>query len=417
MMNPLWLFRRKDITPLRKLLLMHAAAGGGMKRYTETGNPVTFNTNVEKPVEVEVQINPMQSGSGDPAPDNIRPITGWTGANVYRTGKNLLKTKGLTAGSPSSTSFSKNTNRTFTIGTYVTNLSATNYYNAKVTQASVTENSISVTTDSAAYALAIPLTGLKIGATYAFSATKTNGKTSVSFYKQDGTYIMKVGDNPTNFTVPAETYYTLLCFFGTTDGVQATFTDIQLEFGSSASSYEPYVDFDSYPVSWQSAAGTVYGGTLNLKTGILTVTHKLLTLTGNEGITYSVYGQTLYTGDSSLLADSAAGTQIYGYCSMVGEGVYTTGIDKAKLAKAYSDRGLQFYQVIDYWGLSESTSAALIAQLQAWNTAGTPLQIVYELETPIEYTLTPQEIETLLGDNVIFTDLNSDMTIKYLKKG
>lgn len=29
-----------------------------------------------------VAINPVQAGSGDPAPDNVRPISGWTGANV-----------------------------------------------------------------------------------------------------------------------------------------------------------------------------------------------------------------------------------------------------------------------------------------------------------------------------------------------
>ena len=29
-------------------------------------------------------IIPAQSGSGDPAPDNVRPISGWTGANIYR---------------------------------------------------------------------------------------------------------------------------------------------------------------------------------------------------------------------------------------------------------------------------------------------------------------------------------------------
>ena len=39
-----------------------------------------------------VSVNPVQSGSGDPSPTNIRPITGWTGANVARCGKNLFYT-------------------------------------------------------------------------------------------------------------------------------------------------------------------------------------------------------------------------------------------------------------------------------------------------------------------------------------
>lgn len=37
-----------------------------------------------------VNIEPVQSGSGDPSPTNIRPISGWTQAKVTRTGKNLL---------------------------------------------------------------------------------------------------------------------------------------------------------------------------------------------------------------------------------------------------------------------------------------------------------------------------------------
>lgn len=33
-----------------------------------------------------VTLEPIQSGSGDPSPENIRPITGYTGANVYQSG-------------------------------------------------------------------------------------------------------------------------------------------------------------------------------------------------------------------------------------------------------------------------------------------------------------------------------------------
>ena len=30
-----------------------------------------------------MQIEPVQAGSGDPSPSNVRPITGWTGVNIY----------------------------------------------------------------------------------------------------------------------------------------------------------------------------------------------------------------------------------------------------------------------------------------------------------------------------------------------
>ena len=34
-------------------------------------------------------IEPVQSGTGNPSPDNVRPISGWTGLNVYRMGVNV----------------------------------------------------------------------------------------------------------------------------------------------------------------------------------------------------------------------------------------------------------------------------------------------------------------------------------------
>lgn len=50
---------------------------------TKSGDMVLFNTNIGvKAKNLIVDINPVQSGTGDPSPDNIRPITGWTGAKV-----------------------------------------------------------------------------------------------------------------------------------------------------------------------------------------------------------------------------------------------------------------------------------------------------------------------------------------------
>lgn len=37
-----------------------------------------------------VNVNPVQSGSGDPSPENVRPITGWTSVDLYASGVNIL---------------------------------------------------------------------------------------------------------------------------------------------------------------------------------------------------------------------------------------------------------------------------------------------------------------------------------------
>ena len=41
-------------------------------------------------VSVIAHIEPVQEGTGDPSPENIRPITGFTGLTVKRIGKNFI---------------------------------------------------------------------------------------------------------------------------------------------------------------------------------------------------------------------------------------------------------------------------------------------------------------------------------------
>lgn len=49
-----------------------------------SGDIVSFESAFEKPLaDLALNITPVQSGEGDPSPTNIRPISGWTGANVY----------------------------------------------------------------------------------------------------------------------------------------------------------------------------------------------------------------------------------------------------------------------------------------------------------------------------------------------
>lgn len=62
--------------------LAQLANSGELK--TVTGNPITVSDALAKPAEsLTIEILPQQSGSGDPSPDNVRPISGWTGVNIY----------------------------------------------------------------------------------------------------------------------------------------------------------------------------------------------------------------------------------------------------------------------------------------------------------------------------------------------
>ena len=58
---------------------------------TATGNVANFKTDLVAPIkEVKVYFEPKQLGSGDPSPNNVREIVGYTGCEVFYSGKNLL---------------------------------------------------------------------------------------------------------------------------------------------------------------------------------------------------------------------------------------------------------------------------------------------------------------------------------------
>ena len=54
-----------------------------------SGGIASFKSVGQVPLKsLKVNFNPIQEGDGDPSPSNIRAISGWTGLNVFHTGKN-----------------------------------------------------------------------------------------------------------------------------------------------------------------------------------------------------------------------------------------------------------------------------------------------------------------------------------------
>lgn len=67
---------------LKRLIWLKAATGSGvvLVEKTATGNPAEFTAQVAKNLKsLVVPLTLSQSGSGDPAPDNVRPISGISG--------------------------------------------------------------------------------------------------------------------------------------------------------------------------------------------------------------------------------------------------------------------------------------------------------------------------------------------------
>lgn len=54
---------------------------GGTKRNEAAGNPVTI-PKYEQLEKLAIEFSPKQAGTGDPSPENVRPITGWDSVKV-----------------------------------------------------------------------------------------------------------------------------------------------------------------------------------------------------------------------------------------------------------------------------------------------------------------------------------------------
>ena len=227
--------------------------------FDDTGAVVSFSDGIEAPVvDLVASIKPVQSGSGDPSPSNIRPISGWTGAIIQRTGKNLVHCTGL-KGNRGITPV-ENADGSITVSGTPT----TNY-------ADIMSNKTQV---------------LKAG-TYTFSIDKPLNCAVIiraSYSNTSGDYLsisIYAGQTKVTVTAVRDIQFWRLYVAGMTSGTSINETFFpQLEIGSEATSFEPCISAE-YPVSFGDA-GTVYGGSLDVTMGLLTVTKANITSYAGE---------------------------------------------------------------------------------------------------------------------------------------
>lgn len=196
-----------------------------------------------------VGIDLVQSGSGDPSPDNVRPISGWTGAKLYRTGKNLFDQSQLLQAENwtlNSDGYYTGTRRTFHVA-FINGLPILPKFKAN-TQYTLSFIGYTDTDSSGAY----------------FRIVYTDD-TFNFIYINNTTPETKVLTSYADKTIK-----TIIGTYGTDPSAITYLKNMQLEEGTSATNYESFGT--TIPISWQSEAGTLYGGTLNVLTGILTKT-------------------------------------------------------------------------------------------------------------------------------------------------
>ena len=197
---------------------------------------------------------------------------------------------------------------------------------------------------------------------------------------------------------------------------------VMMNRGSTPESYEPYanvcpisgwtgailtVNGTSVLVSFPTAAGMVYGGTLDVTNGVLTVDRAMVdmgTLTWTRNTTQTT---NVYRFISNTFAQNAKLPANNSYIVQTQSTIYTPdSIDRI------------------YSGVSKNGAIGVSAQatLQCRNdiytdaatfkTAMNGVQFVFELAAPIMYQLTPMEVRTVLGNNVISADCGP-VTLRY----
>lgn len=323
---------------------------------------VTKGTAVNKKLHLQIE-----SGSSPTAwtpYSNICPISGRTGANVTRAGKNLLPTQEIVK-----------TGYTYYVG------SSETWFNFKAGTYSASN------TGTAAY-----MYWRKKGAS-------------------DNNIVHAANATSGQFTL-TEDCEIRFWFYSTAE--DASFTNVQVELGSTASDYEPYQG-QTYSITFPSSAGTVYGGTLDVTQGKLTVDKVAVTIDGNNikfnQITqYGTLNRFGFAYPSGLSVKYSGNTT---YCiadKFTPSFNNTIGITKDRPEGYYC-----FPHSSAFFVSMPSSTITSIAEANVWAGDNTP-KVVYELATPIVYDLTPTQVTTLLGTNNIWAD-TGDSTLTYYADG
>ena len=169
-------------------------------------------------------------------------------------------------------------------------------------------------------------------------------------------------------------------------------------------------DATTYAVDWTSEAGTVYGGTLDVVTGVLTVDKACINLSTSW---YWYIGGTQPTGKTVVATTNFPehnGT--VAICSHYKHSNtrYIVDLQLGEFIVADGGNGAYFCFKNESGGTAQEFKDIITAQ----ETAGTPIQVCYELATPLTYQLTPTQIALILGQNYVWSDSNEAVTLTYV---
>ena len=317
---------------------------------------------------------------------NICPITGWTGANVGACGKNLLDpgTNGSING------ITKTVNADGSITFSGTATATTDFY-------------FNGTTSSGT------VLGIPEGTYHCLGSENGSIQTYRFFciYIKGGTTYYANGADHTAITIDRTT--TVRLFFRVYNGTTINITERLAFYAGSYQSneqWQPYktkLTSNPLPISWQSEAGTVYGGELDVVTGELTVGKASKDLGTLNWSISSLGGGRVY----ATLPNAKIGATGSASANSIISSNYVSAVwDSSDFCiSIFTQANLTTLVRVRDSSLDGYTSTQI-------RSAMSGVQAVYELETPQTYHLIPHEVRTLLGQNNIWAD-TGDVTCEY----
>lgn len=354
----------------------------------ETGNPVQCYPVAGYPLGCKVSWEPTQEGSGDPSPDNVRPIKGRDSVTVERCGGDVIEFLS-------------------------TNDSSSGIKMAVDAEKNITLNGTLVGKGN----IDIGMCRLHwvAGKTYTMYVKKVSGSASLgsgegitfaySLFTTDFEHYFRGNTASTNLDayiacnaalVETELIFMLQCW---RDGTVFNNFKFQIEVvpGTTAPTiYAPYTG----QTATLTLPHTIYGGTVDAVTGDGQETWKLLTLDGTED----------WAQDTSALYPYFAVKIIHiGEISLTTLGAKCTAFPSVHISANNNNNGFDGWDISLYirWA-SLSTVDSLKSYLATQYAAGTPVQIAYKLAEPVPFTATgAQPIPALSGVSTVLTDADS----------
>lgn len=173
-------------------------------------------------------------------------------------------------------------------------------------------------------------------------------------------------------------------------------------------------DATTYAIDWTSEAGTVYGGTVDVVTGVLTVDRASVDMGTLNWAYGSAYGGYFNSQDiKNLVADtyeclSDRFKNIPMSSTAITNNDWAVGINCNGAGSAITGAAAKGAVVAT---CKQYTDAA------TFKTAMSGVQLCYELATPLTYQLTPQEVQMLLGENNIWSSSGDTVSVTYYAEG